>query len=414
MRKFLHLADIHLGYQQYNSLERQRDFFHAFYDVIQRVAIPQQVDFCLIAGDLFDKRSVDPRTMNQAVAALTLLKEARIPVFAIEGNHDGRQYGESVTWVRFLAALDYLYLLEPVHEEGEIKLLPWDPAQKSGSYYELDGVRIIGSRWYGSTAGRMIAPLAEAIAALPPAPYTILLFHQGIEGFMKEQAGGITYEQLQPLRGLVNYLALGHIHKRYSIDDWVYNPGSLESCNVQEAEEQKGAFLVTLDEQYRHRVEAVTGYRCRPFQRLCFDLSRSRTPEQFQQELLGYVQAERKTFSMPPVVELVITGRCHFPRSEVDWNALKVEVQHLLTPLCLLLKIEAVPAELPVFPGTIGMDRRALEHRVLSDLLARDARYREDAEHWARVLLELKRRALQKEPAPELLAYLSQVKRGKG
>lgn len=406
MRKFLHLADIHLGSQQYHSLERQQDFFWAFYDVIQKVAIPQQVDFCLIAGDLFDKRQVDARTMNQAVAALSCLREANIPVFAIEGNHDGRLYGEAVTWVHFLAGLDLLHLLEPVHKEGSVTLLPWDPNQKRGSYYEIAGVRIIGTCWYGSTAGRMIPLLADAIAMLPPVPYTILLFHQGIEGYVNQHAGGVTYEQLLPLRHLVNYLALGHVHKQHIIDNWVFNPGSLESCNVQEAEEPKGAFLVTIDDEYQHQIEPITHYRCRPFQRLHFDLSHSHTSEQCVGDLLTYVQSAKQDFSMKPVVELVISGRASFPRQEINLKALEEEVQRLLNPLCLLLKWEAVPAELPVFVGPTGTDRHALEKGVISDLFARDARYRDQANRWAELLLELKRKVLRKEPALELRAYL--------
>jgi DNA repair exonuclease SbcCD nuclease subunit len=407
MLKFLHMADIHLGAQQYHSLERQQDFFWAFYDVIQKVAIPQQVDFCLIAGDLFDKRHVDARTLSQAVAALECLRDARIPVFAIEGNHDGQLYGEHVTWGHFLAGLNLLHLLEPEHSpDGAVRLLPWDSTHKRGSYYEMAGVRIIGSRWYGSTAGRVILLLAEAMTALPPTPYTILLFHHGIEGFVPQQAGGVTYDQLVPLRGVVNYLALGHIHKQYVIDDWVFNPGSLESCSVKEAEDPKGAFLVTIDPDYQHQVEPVTEYRCRPFQRLHFDLSRSLTPEQCVQDLLDYVQTAKREFTMTPVVELIVSGRLHFSRQEINLKMLEEEVNRLLEPLCLLLKWEAVPAELPVFFDTVGTDRHELEQRVIRDLLSRDARYREGANQWAALLLELKRKALRKEPSTVLLAYL--------
>src|SRR3982750_1200066 len=86
--RFLHLADVHLGCRRYNLEERTKDFFRAWYDVIENYAIPNKVDFILIAGDFFDRRNIDPQAMNHAMAGLSLLKEAGIPVVVIEGNHD--------------------------------------------------------------------------------------------------------------------------------------------------------------------------------------------------------------------------------------------------------------------------------------------------------------------------------------
>src|SRR2546423_445106 len=86
--KFLHLADIHLGCRRYNLDERTKDFFHAWHDVIADHAIPNEVDFVLIVGDFFDRRNIDPQAMNHAMLGLQLLKDAGIPVVAIEGNHD--------------------------------------------------------------------------------------------------------------------------------------------------------------------------------------------------------------------------------------------------------------------------------------------------------------------------------------
>ena len=42
--KFLHMADCHLGYRQYNLHERFNDFGRAFHHVIN-VAIAEKVDF---------------------------------------------------------------------------------------------------------------------------------------------------------------------------------------------------------------------------------------------------------------------------------------------------------------------------------------------------------------------------------
>src|SRR3712207_1355281 len=117
MIRFLHIADVHLGCRRYNLEERTRDFFRSWADVIERHAIPNQLDFLLIAGDFFDRRNLDPQAMNHAVAGLQMLKEAAIPVIAIEGNHDQRDAVSSHSWMRSLSSWGLLKLLEPTRDE---------------------------------------------------------------------------------------------------------------------------------------------------------------------------------------------------------------------------------------------------------------------------------------------------------
>src|SRR3712207_9210136 len=101
--KFLHLADIHLGCRRYNLEERTKDFFRAWYEVITTHAIPNRVDFVLIAGDFFDRRNIDPQAMNHAVAGLELLREAGIPLVRHEGYHDHRAVVSDYRWMRCLS-----------------------------------------------------------------------------------------------------------------------------------------------------------------------------------------------------------------------------------------------------------------------------------------------------------------------
>ncbi len=110
--KFLHFADCHLGYRQYNSVERANDFARAFFAVID-VAIQEKVDFVVLAGDLFQKRAIDALTLNQAVKGLERLRDKGIPCIAVEGNHELAYFSESIGWVRFLALNDLVILLNP-------------------------------------------------------------------------------------------------------------------------------------------------------------------------------------------------------------------------------------------------------------------------------------------------------------
>jgi DNA repair protein SbcD/Mre11 len=174
---------VHLGFDRYDRKERTRDFFEAFRDALEKYALGEQVDFVLIAGDLFEHRNIQPAILNQAQYCLQELQKAGIPVIAIEGNHDNRPYGTKTNWLRYLADWGLLILLEPGDvAAGEPFYSPWDG--RFGGYIDLEcGVRVLGSSWYGTSAPKAIEQIAAAIQALPPSPgQTILMFHHGLEG----------------------------------------------------------------------------------------------------------------------------------------------------------------------------------------------------------------------------------------
>ena len=121
---FLHVADCHLGKWQYNQRERFNDFGRAFHYIVD-AAIEAKVDFVVLAGDLFEKRSIDALTLNQAMRALDKLHNKGIPCLAIEGNHERPYFSEQVGWMEFLAVRDLLILLTPTFEEGKAQLAPY-------------------------------------------------------------------------------------------------------------------------------------------------------------------------------------------------------------------------------------------------------------------------------------------------
>jgi exonuclease SbcD len=122
--RFLHMADCHLGYRQYNLKERFNDFGRAFHHVIN-VAIEQKVDFVLLAGDLFHKRAIDALTLNQAIHALERLRDARIPCIAVQGNHEHMYYDDYIGWMDFLNLRRYIVLLDAEYTEGKPALVPY-------------------------------------------------------------------------------------------------------------------------------------------------------------------------------------------------------------------------------------------------------------------------------------------------
>ena len=63
---------------------------------------------------------------------------------------------------------------------------------------------------------------------------TVLLLHAGPE-YLVHEGGGFDRESLEFLHNLVDYLALGHIHKPMNYHNWAVNPGTAENIRLEEA-----------------------------------------------------------------------------------------------------------------------------------------------------------------------------------
>ena len=69
----------------------------------------------------------------------------------------------------------------------------------------------------------------------------MLLQHFGIHGTM-DGIPGLCYSNLIQLQQKIDYLALGHFHKGYQINNWIYNPGSPEAVSLSEHRYPRGIF----------------------------------------------------------------------------------------------------------------------------------------------------------------------------
>jgi len=420
MPRFLHVADVHLGFDRYDNKDRTRDFFIAFQDVLERYAIADPVDFVVIAGDLFEHRTIQPHILNQAQLCFERLREANIPVFAIEGNHDNRPYGTRTSWLRYLSDWGHLHLLEPGDvAAGEPFYSPWSEADRRGGYVDLPcGVRVLGSYWYGSAAPQAIARIAEAIQTLPPGPaHTLLLFHHGLEGQISRYQGALRYADLLPLKDAgVEYLALGHIHKNYTEGGWVFNPGSIEANSVEETGFDRGAYRVTLGEA-GIQAELMTDYIQRPIVRLRHKVTELETMEMVEEGAIATLQHAIKNGRLvpepPPIVELRIEGKIGFNRLDLDTRQLKATLQAQSNALIFLLKFEAEEMEHVSYLAD-GADRQQVEREIFTDLLSSNATYRKRAPELATALIALKDRQLEGSPEVELYTFIETLMESEG
>lgn len=418
--RFLHFADCHLGYWQYNHKERYNDFARAFTDIIE-TARREQVDFVLLAGDLFHKRSIEALTLNQAMNGLERLKTAGIPCIAVEGNHELAYQNERIGWVEMLAARQLLTLLNPEFAGGAPQLKAY--ANRKGAYFDpVPGLRIYGLRYYGSSTATAIANYAEAMVAQPATDieYTIFITHAGVEGVIPDATGGLSLREWSVLRPHVDYLALGHVHKPFAFDNWIYNPGSGETCTITEtAWQERGYYLVEVDttrpraaDEPKHRTQLCANQR-RTFHRLTVKTDLFSSPSDLYDHCCELLQRKARDFQVQklaadkrPVVELQLIGVLPFDRAALDLAALEQLLTQCFDPLLPLVRNYTRPMEFSVETSD-GLSRPELERQVLNDLLRNDARYRDHSEQWASLALELKRLALEDADAESILTELT-------
>jgi DNA repair exonuclease SbcCD nuclease subunit len=414
--RFLHIADIHLGCRRYNLEERTKDFFRAWYDVIENHAIPNKIDFLLIAGDFFDRRNINPQAMNHAIAGLERLKDAGIPVVVIEGNHDQRDAVSDHSWMRSLSEWGFIKLLEPTRDdEGHLALVPWNEEERSGSYIDIADARIFGSHWYGASATAAIPILADALRrASIDGRFNILMLHTDVEGQTNRPIPAVPVAKLKELKQLVGYVALGHTHKRFDLDGWAFNPGSLEPTSIDEYKEERGAFLVEVDEAHNVTYTYINDYVQRPFQRLSFDVSGIEDAEAVHSGAMSMIEREARKHvsgsdSPAPIIEVNLRGQLGFKNSLLQINRLRDEAREATGALHVMIRNQSVPVEYAIAAGLDAQaPRHERERRIIEDLIARDNRYKSRAHEMAELVIEAKRQALGNETPDKILELISQ------
>jgi DNA repair exonuclease SbcCD nuclease subunit len=93
MTRVIHTGDTHVGYQQYHSPDRRRDFLDAFEQVVED-AVADDVDAVVHAGDLFHDRRPELRDLMGTIDVLRRLADAGIPFLAVVGNHESTRGGQ--------------------------------------------------------------------------------------------------------------------------------------------------------------------------------------------------------------------------------------------------------------------------------------------------------------------------------
>ncbi|HID71441.1 MAG TPA: exonuclease SbcCD subunit D [Thermoplasmata archaeon] len=433
MARFIHCGDVHLGNWQYKNEERYLDFAKAF-EVVCKYAVEHEVDFVLVTGDLFEKKTIDAGTLIQAQDILEPLKSSKLPVIVIEGNHDRRiSSGESFSWLQFLNYAGYITLLTHQEDaEGRVILKEWKregaPREgPSGNYIILEDTIIFGIGYSGSSTSQLLTNYAEAFKNnqhLFKNRKSILMVHAGLEGYLDKLGGAVDYNAFLPLKEYINYVALGHIHQTYIRENWIFNPGSLETWNISEVGRKRGFFDVVLKDDGVREFNFVEGEKWRrPFYTPEISLhginSYPEALKHIEKELRKKISDSKKRgeISFAPrlkngtipldafshenkkntlqedsrraVVHITLKGMIGFNPFDFQKSDIEKIVRRLTDPLLVRVKNETyTPTVAPTLSLAKGRDE--MEREVIKSLLEETREYKPVAEELASFIIELK------------------------
>lgn len=234
MITFIHCADLHLGRPLKTNVfltDAQEQLvkgaaYRSFRKMVDD-ALTEQVDFVLIAGDLFDEEVRSLKGQWFIRTECERLNEAGIPVYISHGNHDPLRSDEAVGY------------------PGNVSVFP--PQSKTFVFQHAAGESVAISGFsYPEKA------FTERAKDYFPSRRDDVTWHIGMlhgqEGSSKADHATYAPFNLAELREYhYDYWALGHIHKRMSLSEEppVHYSGNMQGANRKESG-KKGYLQVSL------------------------------------------------------------------------------------------------------------------------------------------------------------------------
>ena len=347
--RFAHLSDSHLGARQFGLLERETDFYDVFAKNIDKI-IEKDVDFVIHSGDLFDNNRPSTEALLAFQKALLRLNEAKIPIYAIAGNHDSiLRKGALPPQVLFKdIGLKLISDQNPVYAEGP--------------------VLICGIRYVPSSQSRALKNAYGQLSKIADKYLkSILVSHQGIDKWMHEDTHEI---ELSEMPKNFDYYAMGHVHN-YVEEDFgkgklVY-PGSMEIWRTSESNEnyrEYGKGFVVVDLSYdKPQVERVKIDLPREFYKEIIDYNKF-------DERLKIIKEEIESLDNKPLLDLTVAGG-DFDSAEV-YEVIKDAIGDDVLNLRPSFKPNNVLDEEKLIDETKILDPRSLLKKRVNEKYGRD------------------------------------------
>ncbi|QNQ81955.1 metallophosphoesterase family protein [Lactobacillus sp. PV012] len=237
--KFIHLSDAHLdspflglSFLPFNQLNAIKNSSNESFHKAVTIAIEEEVDLFLIAGDTFDSVTPSPKSQLFLLQELERLINNKIQIVMILGNHD------YLSPQKMLLPQNPYFKLLGANQEVET----FKGNTQTGFSYQVHG--------FSYQKNHIHKDMVENFPVKDPNSFNIGLMHAQEE---RNQVGADVYApfKLSDLKNLAyDYFALGHIHKRQNLSQQplIAYSGNIQGRHINERG-PKGISLVTVDEQ---------------------------------------------------------------------------------------------------------------------------------------------------------------------
>ena len=233
--KIVHCSDLHLGKRLSGTKDyvtkRYMDFFNAFATFVDKVE-KIKPDVCLIAGDIFDKKEINPDILSKTEYLFKRLRDnVKKDIIAIEGNHDNSRILEE-SWLEYL------------QEQNILKVFYYNKDFEEKNYLKIDDINFYPVGYPGFMIDEALTKLSEK---LNPQEKNIVIVHTGISGSTNTLPGLVSTSILDLFKDKTIYIAGGHIHSFTTYPKekpYFFVSGSLEFSNVQNEKSDKKGFIL--------------------------------------------------------------------------------------------------------------------------------------------------------------------------
>jgi len=374
---FVHAADMHLGYAQYNLDVRREDFNAAFQEVVDKT-IELRPDFMILAGDLFQHARPLNTTLETAITNFRRLRDAGIPVLTVDGSHDSAPNVITGT------------ILNPLDSAGLIHYLP----RHEGASWRRESCYVYGIpnfRTRRRTEELLPAFLEENKPNLDLSIFNVFVFHMALDipSMKPPQMEAEAPPELLP--DDFNYYAGGHIHAPYRVpfkNGLLVYSGCTETVSYEDAETEKGFYYVEVNEKGVPKLQRIKLETPRRFLVLDHDYT-GLTPAKITDTAVQLVkEADEAGVVIVPILRGILPAEAS--RGEVDLAKIRDSAERalLVRPLLRLRETE-VPEEVirSIFEGELkDLKTKAFEYffEIFSERYSR-----EEAEKTARLAVDL-------------------------
>ncbi len=374
---FVHVADLHLGYTQYNLEVRREDFNRTFDEIVAKT-IDLKPDFMIIAGDIFHHARPSNVTLEAAIKNFGELREAGIPVLVVDGSHDAAPNMITGT------------ILNPLDAAGLLYYLP----RHNGACWRNEKCYVYGVPNY-RTRPKTEEQLPLFLENNKPSPsselFNVFVFHMALDlpSVKPPQMEAEAPPELLP-EGF-NYYAGGHVHKHtkngFKSGILAYS-GSTETVYYDDAWLQKGFYHVKVDEKNEVKIRHMKLECPRRFIVLENDYT-GMTPTKITDISVRQIREnDEKDVIIIPVLKGVLPAEAN--RSEIDLSQIRkaAEKALLVRPVNRLTESK-VPEEVvrSIFEGELKhLKTKAFEYflQIFSERYSRN-----EAERISRLSVDL-------------------------